>query len=123
MAIRRGEIYFVNLNPVVGREQRGRRPVVVVSRDSLNDLPLVVTVVPGTSGTRVPADYLGNVRVPAGEANLPGETVFMTFQVRALDPGRFQDAPLGQLGSEWMAKIDQALAWTLALPVSQAPTP
>jgi mRNA-degrading endonuclease toxin of MazEF toxin-antitoxin module len=43
--IQRGEIYFVNLNPIQGREQGGQRPVLVISADSVNQLPLVVTVV------------------------------------------------------------------------------
>jgi mRNA-degrading endonuclease toxin of MazEF toxin-antitoxin module len=43
MAIQRGEIYFVNLNPVKGREQAGHRPVLVLSIDAINKLPLVVT--------------------------------------------------------------------------------
>ena len=42
MAIRRGEIYLVNLNPVQGREQAGFRPVLALSADSINRLPLVV---------------------------------------------------------------------------------
>jgi len=46
--IKRGQIYFVALNPVQGREQAGRRPVLVVSDDIINGLPLVVTVVIGT---------------------------------------------------------------------------
>ena len=50
MAIERGEIYFVNLNPTKGREQAGRRPVLVLSSDAVNQLPLVVTVVIGTDG-------------------------------------------------------------------------
>jgi len=49
MAIHRGEIYFVNLNPVKGREQAGQRPVLVLSVDAINNLPLVVTVVVGTN--------------------------------------------------------------------------
>ena len=51
MTIRRGEIYFVNLNPVKGREQSGKRPVLVLSIDAINKLPLVVTVV-GLSALR-----------------------------------------------------------------------
>jgi len=51
MPIQRGEIYFVNLNPVEGREQAGNRPVLILSRDAINRLPLVVTVVVGTSGS------------------------------------------------------------------------
>ena len=63
MAIRRGEIYFVNLNPVKGREQSGDRPVLVVSTDAINDLPLVVTVVVGTKGANIRQDYPTNLRV------------------------------------------------------------
>jgi mRNA interferase MazF len=48
VSIERGEIYFANLNPVEGREQAGIRPVLVLSIDSINQMPLVVTVVLGT---------------------------------------------------------------------------
>jgi mRNA interferase MazF len=48
MVVRRGEIYFVELGPTLGREQAGRRPVVVVSNDAINSKPLVIMVVPGT---------------------------------------------------------------------------
>jgi mRNA interferase MazF len=44
MSIKRGQIYFVTLDPVQGREQAGKRPVLVLSIDEINDLPLVVTV-------------------------------------------------------------------------------
>ena len=43
MSIQRGQIYFVNLNPVMGREQAGDRPVLVLSIDAINRLPLVVS--------------------------------------------------------------------------------
>jgi len=51
--MQRSDIYFVNLNPVQGREQAGQRPVLVLSIDAINDLPLVVTVVVGTKGENV----------------------------------------------------------------------
>ena len=54
--MKRGEIYFVTLDPVLGREQNGRRPVLVVSIDAINSAPLVVTVVPGTEGANVRRD-------------------------------------------------------------------
>jgi mRNA interferase MazF len=50
MPVRRGEIYLVNLSPVQGREQAGHSPVLVLSADAINRLPLVVTVVVGTKG-------------------------------------------------------------------------
>jgi mRNA interferase MazF len=123
MAIHRGEVYFVDLEPKVGREQGGRRPVVVVSNDSLNSLPLVVVVVPGTRGSKVKKDHPGNIRVPAGEANLPQETVFLAFQVRALDQARFQDPPIGRLSQAQMDRLDQALAWTFTLQITTPPQP
>jgi mRNA interferase MazF len=114
MPFKRGEVYFVDLEPTKGREQAGRRPVVVVSNDSLNRKPLVVVVVPGTAGEQQRKDFPSNVRVPAGEANLPTETVFLAFQVRGLDHGRFREPPIGSLSQALMARLDKALAWTLS---------
>ncbi len=71
MAIQRGEVYFVNLNPVQGREQAGQRPVPVLSVVSINRLPLVITVVVGTKGENVTRDYPTNVRVPTVCEPLP----------------------------------------------------
>jgi mRNA interferase MazF len=113
MAIHRVEVYFVDLNPTLGREQSGKRPVLVVSNDLVNSKPLVVVVVPETRGSKVKVDYPGNVRVPAGEANLPEETVFLSFQVRALDHTRFRDPPIGRLSQSFLDQLDKTLFWTL----------
>jgi mRNA interferase MazF len=115
MPIRRGEVYFADLDPVIGHEQAGRRPVVVVSNNTLNQLPLVVMVAPGTSRLRAPMPHLGNVCVPAGEANLLRETVFLAFQARALDHSRFRGRPLGRLSQTYLDQLDQAIAWVLHL--------
>jgi mRNA interferase MazF len=112
--ISRGQIYLVDLNPVKGREQKGRRPVVVVSSDAINRQPLVVTVVAGTNAANVPRDYPTNVRVPAIESGLSKETVFLCFQLRSLDPSRFRE-PAGQLPPGRMGQIDQALKLALNL--------
>jgi mRNA interferase MazF len=119
--IRRGDIYFVNLNPPRGREQAGRRPVLVVSADAINRQPLVVTVVVGTEAANVPRDYPTNVRVSAAESGLPRDTVFLCFQIRSIDPQRFagtsSGAPTlaGQMPSGRMAEVDEALRLTLSL--------
>jgi mRNA interferase MazF len=115
MAIQRGEIYFVNLNPVEGREQAGNRPVLVLSVDSINKLPLVITVVVGTKGENLSRDYPTNVRVLPQESGLPMETVFLCFQVRSLDPKRFSIGPAGRIASEAMEKIEQAVRYCLGL--------
>jgi len=67
MTIARGEIYFVNLNPIQGKEQAGTRPVLVLSIDVINQLPLVVMVVVGTKGENIRQDYPTNVRVSTDE--------------------------------------------------------
>ncbi len=112
---RRGEIYFINLQPTVGREQRGKRPVLVVSSDAINKLPLVVTVVVGTSGEKAPADYPSNVRVSPREGGLSKETVFMCFQIRSLDASRFPEVPAGRLSTEKMEEVNHALRLCLDL--------
>src|SRR5438874_9364593 len=98
LMINRGNIYFVDLTPTKGREQKGRRPVLVVSTDAINRQPLVVTVVVGTDAKNVPRDYPVNVRVRAAETGLPNDTVFLCFQIRSLDPNRFADSQKRQAG-------------------------
>ena len=115
MAIHRGEIYFVNLNPVQGREQAGRRPVVVLSIDSVNRLPLVVTVVVGTKGQNLKRDYPMNVRLSPAETGLSMETVFLCFQLRSLDPSRFVDPPAGTISDVTLEKIENAVRHCLGL--------
>ena len=70
---------------------------------------------PGTSGSNISSDYQTNVRVPAGEANLPSETVFLTFQMRALDHARFTERPTGRFSAATMAKMERAIAFSLGL--------
>ncbi|MBI2986308.1 MAG: type II toxin-antitoxin system PemK/MazF family toxin [Deltaproteobacteria bacterium] len=119
--ISRGQIYFVNLDPTKGREQAGRRPVLVVSADAINRQPLVITVVVGTDAKNVPRDYPTNVRVSAKESGLPMDTVFLCFQIRSLDPARFYDprtgrpALAGTLPAARMADVERALKLALNL--------
>jgi mRNA interferase MazF len=115
MEIRRGEIYLVNLNPVQGREQAGFRPVLVISADSINRLPLVVSVIIGTKGENITRDYPSNVRVPSMASGLPTETVFLCFQLRSLDPGRFVGPPAGKISGAILAKIENAMRRCLGL--------
>lgn len=111
--IRRGQIYFVDLASACGREQSGKRPVLVVSDDAINRQPLVVAVVVGTAAARVPRDYPVNVRVSAGETGLPQDTVFLCFQLRSLDPARFLAAPAGRMPAARMAEVERALGLVL----------
>ena len=115
MAIERGDIYLVDLNPVQGREQAGRRPVLILSVNAINRLPLVVTVVIGTKGENVARDYPTNVRVSAAESGLPVETVFLCFQLRSLDPARFAGEPAGKVSGATLVKVETAVRHCLGL--------
>lgn len=114
MTMRRGEVYWANLDPVQGREQSGRRPVLVISSDEINRRPLVVTVVVGTKAANIDRDYPTNVRVLAKDSGLPLDTVFMCFQIRSLDQSRLEGLA-GNLSSQLMAQVDRALRRCLSL--------
>ncbi len=107
MPIERGELYLVELNLVPGREPAGRRPVLVLSINALNRLPLFVTVVLGTKGENVTRDYPTNVRVASAESGLPMETVLLGFQLRSLDPVRFAGPPAGAVSGATLS-IEQS---------------
>lgn len=112
--MRRGDIYFVDLGPVQGREQAS--PVLVVSSNAINRQPLVVTVVAGTDAGKVPRDYPVNLRVSALETGLPRDTVFLCFQLRSLDPARFPASAAGRLSEDRMSQVDSILKRVLSLP-------
>ncbi len=115
MSIQRGDIYFVDLNPVRGREQAGERPILVLSIDAINRLPLVVTVVVGTKGANMPRDYPTNVRVAPTESGLPIETVFLGFQIRSLDASRFPSTRAGKLNGQLLEQVEAAVRYCLGL--------
>jgi len=115
MPIQRGEIYFVDLSPTQGREQSGKRPVLVLSIDEINRLPLVVTVIVGTKGDNITNDYPTNIRVSLAESGLPLETVFLGFQIRSLDPRRFHQTPAGRVSGDVLQRVEKAVRYCLGL--------
>jgi mRNA interferase MazF len=117
MPVERGEIYFVSLDPVVGRETGHKvRPVAVLSINDINRKPLVVTVVPGTSAGTKPTHYRNTVLVPPTPTNgLTNETIFMCHQLRAIDKGRITSRPIGRLSPQHLELIEQATRYSLGL--------
>lgn len=82
---RRGEIYWVDLNPVIGSEQGNRRPCLIVSPDALNRIARfnTVTVVPITSQGNADA-----TRLPVSAGEITGFAII--HQVRSLDKRRLE---------------------------------
>jgi mRNA interferase MazF len=92
----RWSIHFCRLDPVQGSEQRGERPVLVVSCDAVNHSLPVSTVLPFSSvkaGTRI---YPSEILMPAATTGLRKDSVAMVQQIRTLDHERF-GAKVGEL--------------------------
>ena len=84
-------IFLAALDPVRGAEQAGRRPVLVISREQINQLLPVVNVIPLTSrksASRV--IYPNEVLLPAGVADLKVDSIALCYQIRTLDKGRLE---------------------------------
>lgn len=107
---RRGDVYWVNLDPVVGTEIRKTRPAVIVTNDSCNRYGTRVVVLPITSNvdTLYPGEAAITVKGKAARA--------LGDQIRSVDKSRLK-ARAGAVTADEMARIDEALAVTLALPV------
>jgi len=118
MPIVRGQIYFVFLDPVFGREIGGykTRPVVVLSIQDTNEKPLPVTVVPGTTADSKPAHFPNVVLVqPTRENGLTAHTIFPCHQIRAIDQGRFTSRIIGRLYPKDLRSIEDAVKFNLGL--------
>jgi mRNA interferase MazF len=112
-APRRGDVYWVNLDPVIGTEIRKTRPAVVVSNDSCNRYGERVVVLPITRN--VASLYPGEAKVEV--KGKPGRA--LGDQLRSIDKSRLK-ARLGRLTADEMSRINEALAITLDLPVPAA---
>lgn len=110
--LQRGQLHWAWLDPVVGSEQAGRRPVVIVSAPDLLVGPTVVCV-PLTSS--VP-DFLPafEVLLPAARTGLARDSVALCHQIRVLSLRRLR-RQIGQLGADDMRAIDAALLYALGL--------
>ncbi len=110
--IEQGDIFWADLDPVQGREQRGRRPVLVLSRNEINRLPLTVMVLVGTGAEHVPERFATDLLVTPEESGLPKATVFMALQVRSLDPRRLGER-IGRLAPDRLPEAWQCLRYLM----------
>lgn len=112
--MKRGEVYEARLSPTEGSEQAGTRPVIIVSRDAINQSSPVIVVVPLTDRANVKRSYPSNVVIPRGEGGLTVDSVALGGQVRAIAKTRL--GPLrGALSPLMMQAVDRALRVTLDL--------
>lgn len=112
--MRRGDVYWAVLSPVVGSEQSGTRPVVIVSRDAINLTGIVLIIVPITARENKKHIYKSHVELRMGEAGLNCDSVALCEQVRAISQNRLKDH-LGSLSAARMTQINVALKIALDL--------
>ncbi len=113
--MRRGEIYDAVLDPTRDSEQAGFRPVVVVSRNAINEASGVVIVVPCTTyreGRRV---YPSQTLIEGSDGGLETRSVALGEQLRAVSRSRLRRRR-GTLSAEAVSRLDQALLIALDLP-------
>jgi mRNA interferase MazF len=113
--LRRGEVFDARLDPTQGSEQAGTRPVVIVSRNAINEASPVVVVVPFTTyreGRRV---YPSQVLVEPPDGGLGTKSLALGEQVRAISKSRLSTRR-GALSMPVIRRIDEALLVTLDLP-------
>lgn len=84
------EIYFCNLNPTTGSEQRGERPVLVVSNDAVNHHLPISTVLPLSSLSAQDKLYPTEVMLPSALTGLPKDSVAMVQQIRTVSHQRLE---------------------------------
>lgn len=108
----RGEIWYASLDPIIGREQSGRRPVLVVSDDRFNAGPSeLVIVLPITSKLRgIPS----HIEIKAGEGGLAHPSAIMCEAVRSVSRKRLRNS-LGVVTPSTLAAVERAMVILLGL--------
>lgn len=113
MEIRRGDIFYADLSPVIGSEQGGTRPVLVIQNDIGNKYSPTVIVSPITSQidkARLPI----HVELKANRYGLEKDSVVLLEQIRTIDKKRLMEK-IAHLDGEIMARVDEALMISLGL--------
>ena len=116
-SVKRGDIFYADLSPVVGSEQGGVRPVLIVQNDTGNrHSPTVIAaaITSQTGKARLPT----HISVAPLSCGLPKESVILLEQVRTLDKKRLRER-MGHVEEAVMEKVDFAIAVSFGLPHDQ----
>ena len=107
MTIKRGELYYADLSPVVGSEQGGIRPVLVVQNDVGNKFSPTVIAAAVTSKINK-AKLPTHIELPCSLYGLQRDSVILLEQIRTLDKRRLKER-IGELNEVTMSKVDKAI--------------
>ena len=113
MTIKRGEIYYADLSPVVGSEQGGVRPVLIIQNDVGNRFsPTVIAaaITSQTDKTRLPT----HIQFSSQNCGLARDSVVLLEQVRTIDKRRLKER-MGKVEEPYMDQVDHALSISFGL--------
>lgn len=113
MMIRRGDIFYADLSPVVGSEQGGTRPVLIIQNDIGNQYSpttIVAAITSQIDKPRLPT----HVAMPVVQGGLDRDSVILLEQIRTIDKSRLMEK-VTALDSEMMARVNQAVEISLGL--------
>lgn len=113
MTIKRGDIYYADLSPVIGSEQGGIRPVLIVQNDVGNRYSPTVIAAAITS-QRDKTNLPTHIRVDAGGCGLAKDSIVLLEQIRTIDKQRLKER-MGSLDLPSMDKVDKALSVSFGL--------
>ena len=113
MTIRRGDVYYADLRPVVGSEQGGVRPVLIIQNDVGNRHSPTVIVAAVTSKLNK-AKLPTHIELSADRYHLVKDSVILLEQLRTIDKSRLKDK-ICHLDGEVMGRIDKGLKISLEL--------
>jgi len=118
-SIRRGDIFYADLSPVVGSEQGGIRPVLIVQNDIGNRYsPTVIAaaITSQTSKARLPThiEVRGEVLSNGGSSGLAKNSVILLEQIRTLDKRRLKEK-MGHLDDKTMQMVNEAISISFGL--------
>ncbi|MBI1880609.1 MAG: type II toxin-antitoxin system PemK/MazF family toxin [Chloroflexi bacterium] len=113
VTVSRGDVVLCDLNSVVGTEQAGKRPVVVMQIDRANTVSPHTIIAPFTTKIRQ-ALLPSHALVPAGQDGLGQDSVVLCEQIRVVDKRRIIKV-LGHLDEPYLKEIDEALRTILGL--------
>ena len=111
--IKRGDIYYADLSPVVGSEQGGMRPVLIVQNDTGNKHSPTVIAAAITSQTGK-AKLPTHIELTGHSVGLSRDSVILLEQIRTLDKSRLREK-MGRLDGETMTRVDNAIAVSFGL--------
>ena len=111
--VKRGDIYYADLSPVVGSEQGGTRPVLIVQNDTGNrHSPTVIAaaITSQTSKARLPT----HISIPGGSVGLSKDSIILLEHIRTIDKRRLREH-MGHLSETQMSMVDNAIAVSFGL--------